>query len=262
MTRALLLGDCHGNDRFFARGCKEARALGCSHIIQLGDFGFWPHYPEGRGFLKWCADQLNHYQLTGYWLPGNHECYDEIDRQYGNDRTKKHRTRGRLFYLPRGYRWTWDGISFMAVGGAYSIDKDLRVKGKSWWPQETLTDEDVIACTAHGEVDVILSHDAPNGARIPCLEGQNEYMYPESHRNRERLESIVKKTKPRLLVHGHYHERYSDVYAIPTGTNRTGIEWHGVQVEGLGSDWQFDSRSWLVIDTAELKDEWAANAGE
>lgn len=241
--RILLVGDCHGNDVFFEKACRTAAANDCQTLISLGDWGYWPHYESGRGYIKWCSDKLEQNDLLGYWLPGNHENWAQLIELYGTDPNRKHQMANRLWYLPRGYRWTWDGISFMAVGGAYSIDKAYRVYGQSWWPEETLTDADVVAASRAGDVDIMLTHDAPDGSTIPCLVGQDPERYPESQRNRERLRQITDKVQPRMLVHGHYHQRYTD--------------WvDGMLVEGLASDMQPADESMMVIDTENLRKIW------
>ncbi len=45
--RVLLAGDTHGNGRWVGHLCKLARRHGCEVILQLGDFGFWPHTTAG-----------------------------------------------------------------------------------------------------------------------------------------------------------------------------------------------------------------------
>jgi len=39
-------------------------------------------------------------------------------------------------YLKRGKIYTIDGIKFLVLGGALSVDKDIRVPNKTWWENE------------------------------------------------------------------------------------------------------------------------------
>ena len=41
----------HGNVEWMGALCDLARTHGCEVVLQLGDFGFWPHYPGGVRFL-------------------------------------------------------------------------------------------------------------------------------------------------------------------------------------------------------------------
>lgn len=254
--RLLLVGDTHGNDRFFAQMCKAAVDQNCQAILQLGDFGYWEHYPQGAGFLKWCQRKLAEAGLECYWLDGNHENHPLLWSTYGPGGNKHKPTkegfwqiRSNLFYLPRGHRWTWDGVDFLALGGAYSIDKEWRKEGSSWWPTEMITDEDVQTASAGGKADVIVSHDCPVSVDIPSIQGYR--LYPESSINRQKLEEVVKATRPYFLVHGHYHDRYSSRLTLPVGVSEDGKEllWHNTQIEGVGADMSSFSDSHLVFDT-------------
>lgn len=247
--KVLLVGDTHGNDRFFAAACREAKEMECEGLIQLGDFGYWEHYPQGKGFLKWVARQLKENDLWCWWLDGNHENHPLLWSTYGYDVTQMSKIRPRLYYMPRGYRFELDGVTCMAVGGAYSVDKPGRTIGKSWWPEELLRMEDVEAACVGGPVDMMFTHDCPYGVNIPVLESFPKDQFPESRMNRQMLASIVKEVKPRVLVHGHYHDRYSAFYDF-----RLEDGWHRVQIEGLAHDFSYGrirgkEGNTLVFDT-------------
>lgn len=258
--RVLAVGDIHGNDRFFARMCKEAVEQGCEGLLNVGDFGFWEHYEEGKSFLKWVERQLTEKDLWCWWLDGNHENHPLLWKTYGHDPHSIVQMRDHLFYLPRGYRWEWDGLKFLAVGGAYSVDKDDRVPGKSWWPTECIRDQDVEFAVSgsykpnspHLEpVDVLFSHDCPWGVDIPTLRAYQKNIFPRSKENREKLERVVKATRPKLVVHGHYHDSYSDRLDFPYGDENGEMAWHTTQIIGLGCDHDPVGYA-IVIDTETL----------
>lgn len=256
--RLLLVGDTHGNDRFFAQMCKLAVERQCDRIIQLGDFGYWEHYTEGKRYLKWCERQLAEKNLTCYWLDGNHENHPLLWGTYGPggpqhrpDRDGFWRIREGLYYMPRGHRWVWDDVSFLAVGGAASVDKEYRKEGKSWWATELITPGDVEVASAGGKVDVLFSHDVPEGVEIPSLYGQEKNKFPISRANREVLLEVVKATCPYFLAHGHYHDRYSDTFTYPINDEAT--EWARTHVEGLGADMSAFSDTALVFDTEAFR---------
>lgn len=258
--RILLVGDSHGNDMFFQDMCETAVRLDCDVLFQVGDFGYWEHYPEGGFYLDACAQHLETAGIDGYWLDGNHENHPMLWNRYGPGGPDHNPTfdgfweiRPGLNYAPRGHRWTWGGVDFLSIGGAYSVDKPYRKKGSSWWPEETITDDDVDRCGT-SKVDVILSHDSPWQVDIPSLRAFDKNQYPGSRRNREQLERVVKNVRPYFLVHGHYHERYSTHYTWPVGQSEDGREvlWHKVQIEGLGHDMGLYQDAYVSIDTDEF----------
>jgi Icc-related predicted phosphoesterase len=251
LTKILAVGDTHGNDRFLTQAIKLAKKdLEADTILQAGDFGFWEHYKEGVSFLKWISRQLVEKGITLHWIDGNHENHTMLRQLYGPGGERHKPTeegfweiRENLFYIPRGTRWNWGGVDFMGLGGAYSVDKAWRTEGKSWWPEETITQDEVAYAVRPGNVDVIVSHDAPDGVPIPIFRADEKDKFPESRANRQQVLKVVQRTRPVLLIHGHYHCRYTDVFTW--GNGRT-------LVEGLGCDMDWDDRAYVSLDTDDL----------
>lgn len=157
-----------------------------------------------------------------------------------SDNTRRRPISHHITHLPRGHRFELDGVSFLALGGAYSIDKPYRIVNESWWPEETITDEEMALAISGGPVDVMLTHDAPTGVNPfgPETVG-NKDEYPESWQNRLRLRMVVDACTPRVLFHGHYHHTY-----------RERLEDTGTEVIGLGRDG--DVTSWRVLNPADV----------
>jgi len=254
MKRVLVLGDVHGNEKFFARACRVAAREGCDSILQVGDFGYWEHYSHGARFLAMAEFELQARGLTCYWIDGNHENHpllwekyglaasdDADDDTYGASRGEMLEIRPHLFYLPRGYRWEWEGTSFLACGGAYSIDAPGRVVGQSWWATESITDAQIAACNDGPDVDIMVTHDVPWGFALPAIAFKESY--PLSIENRKQLSMIVEANNPKLLLHGHYHHRFGGWHELGSG-RRT-------RIEGLGADLDGDSKSWLVLQLGD-----------
>ncbi len=246
MTKILLVGDTHGNDNFFGLACRTAREYGCERLFQVGDFGYWAHYKVGVDYLDSCETYLRANGLTGYWLDGNHENHPLLWELYGPggpnhdpDEEGFWKIRENLRYAPRAHRWTWDDVSFVSLGGAYSVDKDFRHEGLTWWPEEAITEQNVEDVIAGGYADVMLTHDAPEGTDIPCLRRQKKFkkdIFPESTRQRALLRRAFDGVKPKMLVHGHYHDRYTD-------------DLNGTRIEGLGADMSPLDEVVTVFDT-------------
>lgn len=234
--KVLIAGDTHGDIAHVRYLIRTAVKQGIRHIVQVGDFGYWPHMEPFHERVNGLAAGES---ITFAWLDGNHENFDALEANVDTTAPMPQPMASHLTYLPRGCTWTWDGCRFMALGGAYSIDKEYRTEGRSWWPQELLTREQVETAMDRGPVDVLLTHDAPDGV-CPIVTPDYKGDFT-SQGNRKAVLAVLEAVTPRLLVHGHYHHRYSG-------------RLNGTQVEGLGRDGD-GVCSWLVIDT----DHWATH---
>lgn len=220
MTKILVVGDTHGNDNFFGLACQIGHERGATKLFQVGDFGYWAHYKAGVDYLDAVEAYLREYDLEGYFLDGNHENHPLLWELYGPggvdynpDDEGFWKVRENLRYAWRGHRWEWDGIKFLSLGGAYSVDKPFRHEGTTWWPEETITNEQAGLAADGGYADVMFTHDAPEGADIPCLRHQRSLkrdVFPESTQQRVLLRWVVDQVKPKMLIHGHYHDHYED----------------------------------------------------
>lgn len=168
-SKLLIAGDIHGNERWIGSLCKLARRYGCDAILQLGDFGYWPHTVDGRRFLKhvdWHAERNG--VACVYWIDGNHENHDAlVALEPEPDGTVVIGERCR--YIPRGLRWEWQGIRFGALGGALSVDRRERVEGESWWAGEVMTRSD-LERLGDRPLDVLATHNAPEDSPLPGAE--------------------------------------------------------------------------------------------
>lgn len=249
-SKLLVAGDVHGNERWIGSLCKLARRYGCDAILQLGDFGYWPHTGEGRRFLEhvdWHAER-NGVECV-YWIDGNHENHDALAALESEpDGTVVIAERCR--YLPRGLRWEWRGTRFGALGGAFSVDRRERVEGESWWTGEVTTRSD-LERLGDRLLDVLVTHDAPDGSPLkgPSLPPVDQVLADEV---RSLIRSAVEATSPRLLLHGHWHHRYSHELSWPAQVDGK-LVWHTTQVEGLAADVQRDHRAWAILELDPLR---------
>lgn len=260
--KVLLAGDTHGNGYWFRKLCATAQHKGAEWIVQLGDFGYWEHRQHGRDFLEGVSFELEQHGLRCVFIDGNHENHTKLRADYCTDvpadeETGFQQIRPHLFYAMRGHRWTWDTVSFLALGGAYSVDKDPfpgwrgRKEGESWWPEETITDEEVELCVAGGRADVMLTHDCPYGVDIPTLRGTVKDRYPLSVANRERVKTVVRAVRPQALFCGHYHERHTAFLDQVHSDNGQCLDWHRTQVDILAHDGAADSSAILLLDLTD-----------
>jgi Icc-related predicted phosphoesterase len=171
-----ITGDLHGEITRLSKLSLTADDT----LIVCGDFGFACHVPAENDFgLAWLARQ----PYTVLFIDGNHDNHDWLDAMpaeelYGGT---VHRVRDNVFHLMRGQVYTIDGKKIFTMGGAYSIDKSMRIEGESWWKEELPTNEEYREATrnlkAHDfKVDYILTHTMPREMIVTRL-----FKIPDHH---------------------------------------------------------------------------------
>lgn len=240
--RVAFAGDWHANTGWACRAIDYAKEQGAETIVHLGDYG----YTFTRSFRDGVEAALTRVGLTLLFVDGNHDNHEWLNAlPVGEDGVR--RITDRVHHLPRGYRWEWDGVRFLALGGAFSVDRRRRTLGESWWAGETITDDDVARAIAGGPADVLVSHDCPSGVHIPGLE-RGALLFPadalaQSDEHRKRLREVVDAVQPVSVWHGHYHVPYETTADFGYGP---------VQVHGLDCDGTSLHANVVVVDTAEL----------
>jgi predicted phosphodiesterase len=257
----MLIGDVHRNLNFCERMIHYAAEQSVDLIIQLGDWGFmWPptigfdtafggEYVRINDEYQRLAEVLESYGQAMWFIDGNHDDHNRLHTlpQCGRITEDIHS----LVYLHRGSSFVLDGVKFVAMGGAYSVDKDWRNgphkphwdgRNQSWWPNEEITEEELQRGIAWGSFDVLLCHDKPLSTQARSFRKS----YPECLPNAERIQRLVESGRPKFVFHGHLHERTRQVIDLPGG-------WMTL-VETLDHDFAEDSLdSALIVETDELK---------
>ena len=203
--RVLFAGDIHGDTIHAEWVFKHASEQDCTHIISVGDFGYWVHLPRGQKFVKRVAQLAEKTQIKFLWIDGNHENHD-ILRDL-TDKFGKHEPINTpnewCQYIPRGCRFTIAGNTFMGYGGAYSVDWLDRVEGDSWWRGELINPFDVDLLSPY-PVDILMTHEAPydNGKKITYKDDLQV-----SIAQRHLVKEILDKVTPQFHICGHHHVR-------------------------------------------------------
>ena len=114
--------------------------------------------------------------------------------------------RPHVIHLMRGQIFDINGLTFFCMGGARSIDKEYRLTGISWWPQEepswTEMDEGLSNLEAHNNtIDFILAHTAPGAIAQIVVNG---YGYANEPLN-SYLNMVVSQTTFKKMFIGHFH---------------------------------------------------------
>jgi len=237
--RVLFAGDIHGDTIHAEWLFRHASEQGCTHIISVGDFGYWVHQPRGEKFVNRVAQLAEKAQIKFLWIDGNHENHDIL-----RDLTDKHGKYNPINtpnewcqYIPRGCRFTIADNTLMGYGGAYSVDWLDRVEGESWWRGELINPFDVDELSPQ-PVDILMTHDAPynNGEKITYKDDLQI-----SIAQRHLVKEILDKVTPQFHICGHHHVR------------ETWMDGE-TEVNVLGRDGMGDE-SVLILDFSQQEDE-------
>lgn len=254
--RILVAGDTHGNLLHVNYLLHVAVAQGVDRIFQVGDFGYWEHEREGVDFLRDVNRMAQEDDITIYFLDGNHDKTSLLLQLYSDQHDDKgfFVVRDRIRYAPRGHQWEWDDARFIALGGAYSIDKDYRLGLEArhdkpeayWFPEEEMTDEELMnILVKSAPVDVMLTHDKPLLSN-PRWSRKN---LPECVPNQLRLQWAMFYFHPEILVHGHLHYRYDDTIGA--------TKIYGLNSDPNGGGFAAPYRlqdSWIIVQLKESPD--------
>lgn len=221
---ALFAGDVHGNlaDLEIAMTC--AARNGIDTVIQVGDFWIYDNPQDIQKLerrAKVCENDFGFCPHI-YFIDGNHENYtrDSGSLRSLNYYVGKALDSGSegdtgvpicdyLTYMPRGSVMDVGGLTIGFVGGADSIDKQFLVPGKTWFPEEELTESDYRRArrvfSRAGGIDVLVSHDTSVPAFNSIVWRRNNMLEPSFDQTRHYLTELVEEFAPKAVVHGHHH---------------------------------------------------------
>lgn len=160
-------GDIHGNPMKIKFFCREHNLSSDDVIVILGDVGA-NYFGDKRDlFIKQCLSGL---APTIFCIHGNHE-----QRPYNIENYRLISWNGgsvwiqdrfpNLLFAKDGEIFNLDGIRYLVIGGAYSVDKFYRLRnGYEWWEDEQPSEETkryVEKQITENSFDVILSHTCP-----------------------------------------------------------------------------------------------------
>jgi predicted phosphodiesterase len=224
-SRVAFAGCWHHESGLIRSAMHAASAGGATMLVHTGDFLMTS--PWAEQLVLAVEEEAAALDLMVLVVRGNHDDPAIFARAVtatspspdGFARLAPH-----VLHAPHGLRWTWQGLTFAALGGAHSVDRTQRRDGTTWWPEEVATGEEVARTIAGGPVDVLVTHDVPSGTPIPWpatppdwwdLVGAEAY--------RQVLRDVVEATRPRWVLSGHLHLRHSDDLYLPGG-HRTHVE--------------------------------------
>lgn len=201
-------GDWHGSKMWGVTALDRCALNGVSHLLHVGDFTI-----DLRRYTQHLEPICAETGVTIWVTPGNHDDYSVIPRLMEDhpDEDVVMLTEY-IGVIRRGSVFELDGLSVLSIGGAPSIDKQMRTWGIDWWPEEAIRVADVYRANEAGRVDVVVSHDAPNST-TPIVDkrvGVQPVWMPDDlkvylDQNRLMLDAVRDIAQPSLWIHGHHH---------------------------------------------------------
>ena len=185
-----VIGDIHGYTKTYQKWLRDN--LDYSHCsIQIGDMGL--------GFAGVGLPAPGQPQLgpTHRFFRGNHDSPEKC-RAHKN-------YLGDFGYL--------DADRLFWCAGAFSIDRDMRIEGESWWRDEELSHEELgkaIDLYVQVRPRFVLSHEAPSQAGDTLLYSLiGPYFAAKAgstvSRTAQALQSMLEYHQPEKWIFGHYH---------------------------------------------------------
>jgi 3-oxoacid CoA-transferase subunit A len=219
----LFSGDFHSNalgelsaitkETLLARyGRKTFDAI--THHVILGDGGFL--WPKNRRIDMYNFKVLSRRPFPVLCVIGNHEPMlgmmdnlEESDIGIG-EKVYKINTDPFIAYFKRGKIYTIDGFKFLVLGGALSVDADIRIPGISWWENEYWTKEeknDLLKLLGKdSSFDFVLSHTGPNSINKKMFRNDAVFMDKFSDKVADLNDTVDDMVLCKQWWCGHWHQ--------------------------------------------------------
>lgn len=241
-TRIAIAGDWHMNILAIDKILNKVERMNAQVVLHTGDFGYFPSKEDYSTYVTHITERAIKGGYYVVFIEGNHEQYTGTEGYWWSSETiltreglstlrNKADEHGFVAITPR-IIWATRGaaarigtnkgrgVSFIGLGGAGSIYREHAQMYGFWSPNEHVTNEDVARVAdgvkrLGGSVDIMLTHDAPAGARVPTVHAikpddaearkLNRRAVEEAEVTRERIAEAVEIAHPTVLFHGHWH---------------------------------------------------------
>lgn len=201
--RIIICGDIHGEFRELVFKLTD-KGIDNSAVIVVGDCGFGfekPNYYRNNIYNR-IIRKLTKSNIDLYFIRGNHDNPDYFNGD-------------QIINLPRFKTISDYSIlltdfgNILCIGGATSIDKELRVPFESWWEGERPLKKNMDELPRN--INIILSHEGP--IEFDPVVYRNEQMSLETYqmiiKDRSYLGTVLKELSPKHWLFGHYHKNLS-----------------------------------------------------
>ncbi|MBR6617379.1 MAG: metallophosphoesterase [Oscillospiraceae bacterium] len=206
-----ITGDTHGNFCRIKSFCMNHPTTTEDVMIILGDAGI--NYYGGAKDSK-LKHKLSKLPLTLFCIHGNHEMRPHTipsyeKREWNGGMVWYEKQYPNILFAIDGEIYNLGGRKCIAIGGAYSVDKEWRIlRGYGWWDNEQPSEEikkKVESVLSEKKVDIILSHTCPLKYEpvevfLPFI---NQSMVDKT--TEQWLDKIEETTEYAKWYCGHYH---------------------------------------------------------
>ena len=162
-----ITGDTHSDFSRIKAFCKDYDTTIDDVIVILGDAGI--NYYRGAKDIK-VKYALSNLPITIFCIHGNHEIrphtivsYDKM--KWNEGMVYYENAYPNILFAVDGEIYKLNNKQCIAIGGAYSVDKDYRLMmGYGWWEDEQPSNEikqTVEKVLLENTVDIVLSHTCP-----------------------------------------------------------------------------------------------------
>jgi predicted phosphodiesterase len=201
-----VFGDWHGDAGWALTAIRSAAREGVRTAIHVGDFGLdWPGAKRGRYETK-LNKYLTELGTTLIISGGNHDNWDTLGKLIV-EKDGLANVLSNIRVLPRGGRTMIEGLAVGGLGGAFSVDYEYRTEGKDWWRNEEPTRREAEALIAGGPLDILVTHDAPEGVPLIGDFQLTTELTLKANKTRDLLREVVDVLAVPHLFCGHWHQR-------------------------------------------------------
>lgn len=206
----LLLGDIHGDYRVLQRAIDRANEVNATALIQVGDFGLYRSFNMNNE--EQFKDVLTTSKVPVYFVDGNH---DDCTRWTTYTNVTQIYPEFPLYYVPRGTVMELDGRTIAFMGGAASIDKNIRLSdGWHWDEMENISPYEILRMMDNARnknIDMFITHCPPTSVI-------NEHFDPRAKlqfgvgldwhdHNQDIIENIWRAIGTPMIYSGHMHKK-------------------------------------------------------
>ena len=206
-----ITGDMHREFTRLLYLCYANKTNNNDVLIILGDAGI-NYYGQSHNKLK---QTLNDLPITLFCIHGNHEQRPENIKTYKEKNFKN----GIVYYEEKypnilfakdGEIYNFNGKKILVIGGAYSVDKEIRLlRNLGWWeneqPSEATKEKVLKILDKKIKIDIVLTHTCPF-KYLPYevfLAGIDQAKVDQS--TEKFLDIVENKLSYRKWYCGHYH---------------------------------------------------------
>ena len=204
-------GDIHGSPFKLQVFCRYMELTEKDTIVILGDVG--ANYYGGKRDKQF-KEQIAKLAPTIFCIHGNHEqrpanIPSYKAKEWNDGPVWYEEEYPNLLFARDGNIYVIDGVRYLVIGGAFSVDKNYRLsRGYGWWADEQPSEEikaRVGRRVANSGLDVILSHTCPfkYEPREAFLPGIDQSEVDSS--TEEWLDTIEESVDYKAWFCGHWH---------------------------------------------------------